>query len=174
MPPSVQRVYIDTMVFVYRLLRTTHRLYPKSYAFFSDIENQKYVGVTTTFTHAEYRAVVRKLLSEGQDSPASSSDVDAEIVKLDKYLKDMGIELFNADVVAQQIPLTVFYRVEQLIGASSSIKGGDGKWRTIGGADAIAVTLAEIVKADLFATCDQGFKVMSGTTIKPLMISEVY
>ena len=118
--------------------------------------------------------MVKSLLSRSEGSSASQSVVDSAIIILDKFIKSMGIELYNADVVADLTPLTVFYRAEQLISAAISIQGWDGKWRTIGGADAIGLALAELVKADLFATCDQAFKGLSSSTIKPLMVSEVY
>ncbi len=174
MAPSVPRAYIDTMLFVYKLANPSHRLFRKSDAFFLDVAAKTYIGVTTTFIHAEYRSVVKTLISRSQGSSATQSAVDNDVATLDKFLKKMGIELYNADVVADSAPLTIFYRAEQLIAAANSVKGWNGKWRTIGGADALGVALAELVKANLFATCDQAFKGLSGTSVKPLMVSEVY
>jgi predicted nucleic acid-binding protein len=173
--PAVPKVYIDTMVFVYKLESTSHRLFPKADAFFSHIEKGKYIGITSTLLYAEFQSVVKTLLSEAKHTQVSQSDVDKEMTRLDEFLDQMGIMVHNADVVIDQNPVTIFYRTEQLVGASKPILGSwDQKWHMIGGADAINLTLAEAVRADSFATFDQGFKGVGGTDLTMLILSEEY
>lgn len=172
LPP---KVYIDTMAFIYKLVNTRHRLFPKADALFSDIEQGKYAGVISTFEIAEFQSAVKTILSEAKQTQASQNDVEKEMSKLDEFLNEMGIMLYNADVVVDHSPLIVFYRAEQLISSAQPIKGSwDQKWHTIGGADAVHLTLAETVRADSFATFDQGFKGVKGTSVKMLILSEVY
>jgi predicted nucleic acid-binding protein len=173
--PPPPKVYIDTMAFVYKLVNMKHRLFPKANAFFSDIEQAKYAGVISTFEIAEFQSAVKSLLSEAMDAEVSQNDVEKEMSRLNEFLNEMGIMLYDADVVLDSRPLVAFYRGEQLIGAARPIKGvWDQKWHTIGGADALHLTIAEAVGAESFATFDQGFKGVSGTHVRMLILSEEY
>jgi predicted nucleic acid-binding protein len=172
---EVPNVYIDTMVFVYKLERTTHRLFPKADAFFSDIEHGTYKGIVSTFLYVEFQAVVKQLLSQAKDLEAPQADVDKEISRLDQFLSDMGIKLYNADILIDQTPVTMFFRTEQLVQAAKPQKGKwDQQWHVIGGTDAIHLALAEAVRANSIATFDQGLKGVNDTSLSVMMLSEVY
>lgn len=58
-------VYIDTMVFVYRLLPNPNygNLASQSSSFFDDVDAGKYQGITSTFTIAEYQGIVKRVIS---------------------------------------------------------------------------------------------------------------
>jgi|SRR5208337_1286183 len=169
------KVYIDTMAFVYKLVNTRHRYFSQANAFFRDIEQGKFVGVISTFELAEFQSAIKSILSKLKNTETPQGDVDKEMGRLNDFIGKMGIKLYNADVVLDTHPLVAFFRAEQLIGAAKSIKGTwSPDWHTIGGADAIHLVIAETVGVESYATFDQGFKGINGTSIKMLILSEAY
>lgn len=174
-PEPKIKVYIDTMAFVYKLVNTRHRYFPQANAFFRDIELGKFVGVISTFELAEFQSAIKSILSQRRNAEMPQGDVDKEMGRLNDFIDKMGIKLYNADVVLDTRPLVAFFRAEQLIGAAKSIKGTwRPDWHTIGGADATHLTIAETIGVESYATFDQGFKGVNGTSVKMLILSEAY
>jgi predicted nucleic acid-binding protein len=62
-----QRIYIDTMVFLNQLINVTHPLHLKSKKFFYDVQNQKYQGITSSFTRSEYLGLIKELIADQID-----------------------------------------------------------------------------------------------------------
>ena len=90
----LEKVYIDTMVFLNQLFNKTHRLHPNSERFFHDIENQKYIGVTSSFTRSEYLAIIKEELACQLNTVPPQKDVDKALEIFDSFIEEMGIEYF--------------------------------------------------------------------------------
>jgi predicted nucleic acid-binding protein len=169
-PPP--KAYIDTMVFIYHFKK--HGLTIKADNFFKDIESGKYAGVTTSFTIAEYIAVMREALTEARDSPSTSADVAMLRKEIEEFIGDMGIMYFDADTLASPGYGKLFSPTENIVENAKHFKNPrTNRWFLVNGADALHVTLALRAGADVYATFDDDFRGVSGW-IKPLMLFEVY
>lgn len=176
---ALKRTYIDTMLFVYQLAtdRADWRNQLSS-RFFGELENGAYEGVITTFTYAEYLAVMKVILSKGRGATPSQTQID-ELKKIfGNFVEEEGIEVLDADDLSTSMGRCEIFRWgSDVIDATGTVRGSDQRWRGIGGADAIHVVLASRAGAELLATFDQGFKAMQGlpgSVLRPLIIPEVY
>ncbi len=166
-------IYIDTMIFIYHFFYSPSVfLSRKSSLFLKDIETGKYMGIVTTFTIAEYLAVTRGLLCKKRKKPVTSSDIQAVKAKLEQFINEMGIVLYDSDALATKH--AVFADCENMIERDvPSVGKYDGKWHYLKGADALHLAFANSVNAEAIATFDDDFKGVCGT-VNPLLISEVY
>lgn len=165
------RVYIDTMVFLNHLFNKEHPLHSISARFFLDIENQKYVGITSSFTRSEYLGVIKQLMAEGGDILSDQSKVNNTLKIFDEFIDEMGIEYYDSDELASTGNL--FSDSSDRISTSVPIRGRDKTWRALNGADSLLLIFAERTGSNSIATNDDGFK---GTTsfVKPLVLREIY
>jgi len=171
-PTPPPKAYIDTMVFIYHFKK--HRLSSKANNFFKDIEKGKYAGVTTSFTIAEYLGVMRRILTQAKDKPASPTDVSKLRKGIEKFINDMGIIYFDADKLVSPTYGKLFSSTETVVENAKPFKSPrNNRWYLVGGADALHVILAVRSEADLYATFDDDFRGV-GSWIKPLMLFEVY
>lgn len=170
-PPKT--VYIDTMVLIYHFLSSSNgRLTQKATMFLRDVEKGKYVGIVTTFTVAEYLAVIRGLLCQRRNRQVSPAEISTIKLRLEQFINQMGIVLYDSDVLASGH--TVFAESESMIEKDESYKGKyDRKWHCLNGADALHVAFAASVNAEAIATFDDDFRGVCGSIV-PLMLSEVY
>lgn len=162
------------MVFVYHFLSSSRgqNLASKSNSFLEDIENGRYIGIITTFTIAEYLAVIRGVLCNKRDKQVSTGEILTVKAKFEQFITQMGIMLYDSDSLASKKP--IFSECENVVERSSAFKGRrDRKWHLVRGADALHVALALSVNAEAIATFDDDFRGVDGS-ISPLMISEVY
>jgi predicted nucleic acid-binding protein len=162
------------MVFVYHFLSsaTTQFLTAKSNSFLRDIERGKYVGIVTSFTIAEYLSVMKGLICNRRNGQVTSLEIAAIKSKLEQFITQMGIMLYDSDSLASKNP--IFGNCENIVEGSSAFKGKrDRKWHYVRGADALHVALAMSVNAEAIATFDDDFRGASGF-INSLMLSEVY
>lgn len=144
----------------------------KSKSFLKDIENQRYMGIITSFTVAEYLSVIKGVLCDKRNGNVSPSDISTVRAQLEQFISQMGIILYDADTVANRN--TVFSECENMVENSGVYKGKrDYKWHYLKGADALHLALAKSVNAEVIATFDDDFR-GGGTTIAPLMLSEAY
>jgi len=170
---SPKAVYIDTMVFIYHFLRSSKgRLTHKAASFLRDVEKGKYVGIVTSFTVAEYLAVIRGLLCQKRNKQVSPSEISTIKLRLEQFINQMGIVLYDADVLAGGH--AVFAESESMIERDTPSKGKyDRRWHYLNGADALHVAFAASVNAEAIATFDDDFRGICGSVV-PLMLSEVY
>jgi predicted nucleic acid-binding protein len=161
------------MIFVYYFFYSPSVfLSRKSALFFKDIEKGKYIGIVTTFTIAEYLAVTRGLLCKKRNKKATSSEIRTVKAKLEQFINQMGIVLYDSDTLATKY--AVFADCENMIERDvPSLGRHDGKWHYLNGADALHLAFANSVNAEAIATFDDDFRGVSGT-VNPLMIPEVY
>lgn len=130
------------------------------------------MGIVTSFTVAEYLAVIKGVLCNKRNGPISPSEVMSIKAKLEQFLIQMGIMFYDSDVLASKNP--IFGECEDIIERSGAFKGkSDRKWHHLKGADALHLALALSVKAEAIVTFDDDFRGIS-TIINPIMLSEVY
>jgi len=123
----------------------------------------------------EYKATFKKLFAEEYLRTPTQQEIEESVKVLEDFLSEMGIELYNADDVATESPLRLFWRSEERINQATPTLGTwDKSWKMIGGGDSITIILAEKIDARILATFDQGFKAMNHPNIKPLIVSEEY
>ena len=158
------------MNFIYFLINTRHPINNKVTLFFQDVENQRYVGVTSTFTKSEYLGVARQILAGRNNQDPNASDMGRVENRFDAFVTRLGIEMRNADSLSDS---QLFLNCYNIIKNSNAVRGSDNHWRVIGGADSILLYLAEKTNSDMIATNDDGFK-GSNSSVTPLMIREVY
>lgn len=178
---SLRRTYIDTMLFVYQLaLHKTDTRNRISSVFFREVESGTYEGVITTFTYAEYMAVMKEILCERLRVKLSPTQINELKNQFESFVDKEGIEVLDADDLSTDLGHCEIFRwSRQVIETTGTVEGKDHKWRTIGGADALHVVLANRAGAELLATFDEGFKLIDelatlGLSLKPLIIPEVY
>jgi predicted nucleic acid-binding protein len=94
--------------------------------------------------------------------------------ELEEELDRLGIEVHDADKLAREANAypPLFDRAGQIVLHSGAVLGRDGRWRSVGGADAIHVALAERSQTDYFATCDKGFRHLSANVLPAIMRGE--
>lgn len=176
-----RRTYIDTMLFVYQLATSrTDRRNKLSSQFFKEVEGGSYEGVITTFTYAEYLAVMKETLSKRLGAQLSHTQIETLKNEFESFVDKQGIEVLDADDLSSGVGrCEIFGWSSQVVERTGTVQGADRRWRTVGGADAIHVVLANRAGAELLATFDEGFKVVNelanlGWSLKPLIIPEVY
>lgn len=178
MMQTLRRTYIDTMVFVYLISRpTTDPLHTRSLKFFEEVENGTYEAVITTFTYAEYTAVMKETISRRSGKSPSAADMEKLRTEFEGFVEKEGIEVLDADDLSTAFSRSEVFRwCREVVERTGTVKGRDNRWRTIGGADAVHVVLANRAGAELYATFDEGFKAIDelGWDLKPLIIQEVY
>jgi len=161
------------MIFVYHFLYSpTVFLSRKSALFLKDVEKGKYIGIVTTFTIAEYLAVTRGVLCKKKNTQVTSSEISAIKAKLEQFITQMGIVLYDSDSLATKH--AVFADCESMIERDvPSLGRHDGKWHYLKGADALHLAFANSVNAEAIATFDDDFRGVRGA-VRPLIIPEVY
>ena len=162
------------MIFVYHFLSSSRNQYlsGKANSFLKDIEKGKYMGIVTSFTIAEYLAVIKGVLSNRRNGQVLPSEILTIKGKLEQFLSQMGIMLYDSDKLASKNP--IFGECESVIERTAAFKGKrDRKWHHLRGADALHVALALSVKAEAIATFDDDFRGAVGI-INPIMLSEMY
>jgi len=173
--PRGSRVYIDTMIWIYYVITTGHGLAPYCEKLLKDIESGNITGVVSTFTLGEIVGVAKKVLAERQHRNPNTQEVEKIIQAVEKEIENLGIEVHDADILAEGEwqGSRLFERADELLLDSSSTLGSDGKWRSLGGADALHLVFAERAVVDYLATCDQGFKGIS-SSVSPAIVWEEY
>ncbi len=162
------------MIFVYHFLSSSRTQYlsGKANSFLKDVEKGKYMGIVTSFTIAEYLAVIKGVLSNRRNGQVSPSEILIIKGKLEQFLSQMGIMLYDSDKLASRNP--IFSQCESVIERTTAFKGKrDRKWHHLRGADALHVALALSVKAEAIATFDDDFRGAVGI-VNPIMLSEMY
>ena len=162
------------MVFVYHFLSSSRnqRLTSKSNSFLKDIEKGKYIGIITTFTIAEYLAVIKDVLCNKRNNQVSTEEIMTIKARFEQFITQMGITLYDSDSLASKKP--IFSECENVIERSTAFKGRhDRKWHHVRGADALHVAFALSVNAEAIATFDDDFRGIDGS-ISPLMLFEAY
>lgn len=171
----IDKVYIDTMVFVYFLTLTGGFLYSRATRFMQAMQNQKFIGVISTFTMTEFAGVMKEILAEGFKRPPTQQEMEKSIKQLDTVIDSYGITLYDADQLAAIQSPAMFREADAIVVKTDPHLGTrDKKWHSLGGADAINVDLAQRCGAQFIATFDQGFSCLKAATVKPLMIPEVF
>jgi predicted nucleic acid-binding protein len=161
------------MIFVYHFLYSPTVFFSrKSALFLKDIEKGKYIGIITSFTIAEYLAVTRGVLCKKRNRQVTSSEMLAIKAKLEQFITQMGIVLYDSDNLATKH--AVFADCESMIEKDvPSVGKHDGKWHYLNGADALHLAFANSVNAEAIATFDDDFRGVCGA-VSPLLIPEVY
>jgi len=180
-------VYIDTMLFVYELIKNPNRsdnvanLASKANKFFQDIVNGIYEGVTTTFTELEYKGVVKRALSNiSKSSLTKNQELDAASA-FRSFIRQTGIMLMDADIlsIASVGRVDLFSSTYPIIDKSNPHYDPHGPtdsnpWRSIGGSDGITVNLAIRTNAKFIATSDEAFRQLNNSSLQPLLIQDSY
>lgn len=174
--PAGSRAYIDTMIWIYHLVDPGHPLERVCERFLRDLENQKVKGLVSTFVLHEVVDVTKRLLAQKRNREPSQSDLDAIQERVEREMARLGVDIHDADSLAVDNTgqSVVFGRAGQLINQSGSFRGShDGKWRTVNGADAIHVALAERAAASHYATFDEGFRRLTAN-LSSVLLGDVY
>lgn len=173
-PRGPERVYVDTMVFVYHLWSRKPFLAAKTKLFFEDVDKGKYKAVTSTFTKTEFVGVLKLILSEAFGKTPTDQQLDEATNKLDEFLAKVGFEIFNSDDLVGTGFTPVFTDCHDVAAKADSTLGThDNKWRSVGGCDALITVLAERSQTQWIATFDQGYKGIK-RNVKPMILQEVY
>ncbi len=174
-PSPTDKVYIDTMVFVYFLTLSGGFLYSRATRFMQSLQNQKFIGVLSTFTMTEYTGVIKEILAETFKRPPTEQETAKSLKQLYTVIDSYGITLYDADQLAALAPAGIFHQADSLVLRTDPHFGTrDKEWHSLGGADAINVDLAQRCGAQFIATFDQGFSCLKAAIVKPLMIPEVF
>ncbi len=160
------------MTFVYQLVNVTYKLNPNAQRFFTDIEQQKFKGITSSFVKTEFLSVMKRLLAEQEKKLPDKSSIEFVWKKFNQFLNEMGIEEFDADDLANQDG-RIFVDSQRLVEDSTIVQGKDGKWRTLNGADSLHVLLAERSNADKLMTNDEGFRT-SKSAVQVIFLKDEY
>jgi len=158
------------MVFVKFLLDKTHKYHIHCKKFFKDIESQKHIGVTSSFTRTEYLAVMKELVARTHGNIASQSEIQDAMNILDEFMNRMGIEYFDSDDLIVGFK-DFFSSCHRHVELTNPVEGIDKKWRSLGGADSIVLLMAERCNSDYIATNDDGFKRIS-SRVMPMLLKE--
>lgn len=145
--------------------------------FLADIQAGNITGVITTFVVTEYIDVVKRLLAKRLGREPNQPELDAAVAAIEHTVGQFGIEEHDADriALAHAGPGGLFDHAAGIVIRSGSVQGRrDGKWRSVGGADALHVSLAERVGATHYATCDQGFSRLASTTVRSAIMEDEY
>ncbi len=164
------------MLLVYHLANRTHPEERHCRQFFRQIENGNLTGVVSTFVIQEFIDVVKRLLAGRRGRVPLAEEMARLQERTEEQLNRLGIEVQDADGLAQAVVPNIpplFDRAGNVILYSGATLGGDGKWRSVGGADAVHVGLAERAFVDYYATCDEGFRQLRAN-ILPAIMREVY
>lgn len=172
-------VYIDTNVFALVLLPHPHTQDPlieQADRFILDIEDGKYRGITSTLTEIEYRGTAKRRISENNRSQISPKEEIGAMNHLHQFIRELGIGLVDADTIAPDMSgqLRIFMNAGNTVRLSNPVRIGDNQWKMIRSVDALMVNIAVRIGANLFATCDRGFRGLDDQSIVPLIVSEVY
>jgi len=167
------RIFIDTNLFIFHLKRTaTSNLSDKIKKFFKDVEDGKFVGVCTTYTIIEYKAALKRILSEARRATVSQKEIDEEIEEFKNFLDEMGIELFDSEDLIKANDMT-FVKCDNVIDSTAPTFTRAGRPRLVNASDVLLTVLAHYIGCDFLATHDLGFKGMNWM-VKPLLIGENY
>jgi len=172
-PPPGSHVFIDTMVFVYHLAKRNPSLALKAKAFLKDIEDGKYQGAVTTFIITEYLGVMKELLAISKGRPPNKPEEDIIRRNIMEFLDEAGIAIYDADELVNADNVTTFRVCDEIVANSLPSAGANGRWRGIGGADAINVSLAQSGNADYYASFDEGFRYLK-SSVRPLLLGDAY
>jgi predicted nucleic acid-binding protein len=174
-------VYIDTVVFIYRLLPDPDHVdfANLSMGFFDDVDGGKYQGTTSTFTKIEYIGAVKKLISFVNKRQLTTEEEQNAIDDFDELVDHLDIFVSDSDrLVYSTTKPPLFCDTSKIVKASNPyfhLRATERRqWMNIGGSDALSVSLAIRSGAKLFATFDRGFKGLRDTSITPLIIHEEY
>jgi predicted nucleic acid-binding protein len=177
-----QIVYIDTNVFSYLLLPHKQSLDPlvkQANRFADEIANgSRFIGVTSTFTQTEYRAVSKRRISEHKGSQITTQEEAYAMNDFGRTIDALGIAIVDADQVAPDISgvLSLFGACDVTIRRCNPVPRNGGKWKVISSVDVLMLNLAIRMRADLFATFDDGFRGYnhSDSFIAPFIIPDEY
>lgn len=162
------------MVWVYHLITPWHPEERHCQRFLRDVAGGRVTGVVSSFILAEIVGVANRLLAHQRGREPPLQDLVKLEERVEKELDRLGIEVRDSDgLAAPTNSLTpLFDRAGYVILHSKAVRGGDGRWRSVGGADAVHISLAERAKADYFATCDQGFESLNANVTAVIMREE--
>ena len=174
-------VYIDTMVFAYRLLPNPNygNLASQSSSFFDDVDAGKYQGITSTFTITEYQGIVKRVISFLKKREINPSEERTALDDFQTFIGGLDINLNDADgLVYRGETSTLFYATGQTLSTTKPYFRSEAperrEWKNVGAADALQVVLATRSGARRFATFDRGFVGLNSPSITPLIIQEEY
>jgi predicted nucleic acid-binding protein len=174
-------VYIDTMVFAFRLLPNPNygKSANQSTSFFDDLDAGRYRGITSTFTRIEYSGIVKRVVSYLKKREASPIEEQIALNDFQQFVDGLQIDLSDADTLAyHNLKSTLFYATAETLRTTKPFFHKEAserhQWKNIGGADALQINLAIRSGAKRFATFDRGFKGLNNPSITPLIIQEEY
>jgi predicted nucleic acid-binding protein len=174
MAQQLKRVYIDTNIFIFQLFNVKKPfIQSKVQRFFYDIQNQKLIGVTSSFTRSEYFAVAKELLSELLGKFPDKATLDKALKNFDDFVNQMGIEQFDSDALANmdgKLFADAHIRIDKSVNTYGNF---DKKWHGLNGADSLILLFAERSNSQEIATNDDGFKGIN-SVVKPLIVRERY
>ncbi len=160
------------MIFIYQLFNKTNPYHAKSASFFKQIEDEKMIGVTSSFTRSEYLEVIKTELAKASDSIPSSIDIQSSLDNFDDFITHMGIELFDSDDLTNS-DARLFRECHARIENAIPFKGKDNKWRMLNGADSLLLVFAEKTGCQEIASNDDGFRT-SKSKVKPHILRDLY
>ena len=166
------------MLFVYYMFydhRT--RVFNKSYSFFKDIEDGKYIGIISSFSIMEYIGVAKGFFSRKMGRKITLPETDELRTSIIEFIESMGIITYDSDDLTVD-PIshscTLFSDCYSFILIAETVLGAtDRKWHYLNGADALHTVFAIRSNSTHLATFDDDFKGIENN-IKLVMINEVY
>jgi predicted nucleic acid-binding protein len=176
---SQQLVYIDTNVFSFLLLphkQSQDQFVKQANKFIDEIENGTYIGITSTLTEIEYRGTSKRIISEVKKGLVTAQEEESAMDDFDHFVDTLGIGLVDADQVAPEISgeLRLFSLCGKTVRRSHPVHMAKNQWKMIRSVDTLMINLAIRIRADLFATFDNGFKGYKDSLIAPLILSDEY
>lgn len=136
--------------------------FDRNQRFLNRVTNGQIVGVVSTFTVAECIAVLAAAYAERDGAAPTAKQLGEARNRIEGFVRAAGIEMQDADVLCQSPEgrANAFARVMQIALSTRPSRGRDGRWRNVGGADALHIAFAERSDSDALATFDEGFRNM--------------
>jgi predicted nucleic acid-binding protein len=177
---NIPLVYIDASVLAYAILPHDDNKEPsvrKARKFLKDIEVGKYRGIISTITEIEYVGAAKRLISKASNRKITLHEQSTAIKDFEEYTEQLGIGIGDSDSLAINgvASSDLFSDAKTMINNSFPyFHMHAGTWKNIGGTDALTVSLAIRLNAELFATFDRGFYGLNSPALKPLIIPDEY
>jgi hypothetical protein len=125
----------------------------------------------------EFLALAKRLISRTANRQITHNEELTVVNDFTMFSEPLGIALYNSDllIVNGFGNSSLFSNAKGVIETSCLyFDQQPSLWKIIGGTDALTVSLAILVNANLIATFDRGFKGLNNPSIAPLIIPEVY
>ena len=168
------RVYLDVMLLAYFLGTTaTDATLVRNRRFLDKVIEKKIIGVVTTFSVAECVGALAVAYAQRDGVAPTVEQLEAARQRIERFIRAAAIEKQDSDALSYSVegPVNLFTRALRIQLVVRPTRGTDGRWRTVGGADAIHLVFAERADCDQFATFDQGFRNAPGP-VRIVMVQE--